>query len=90
MSGRIWSWQCKRQGCGAELGIVEDGRLYPRPGLPVCVERDGTVRVTCAATLSGGRLCGQRRSWTPNGRRAHESPDVVSSGRTALLGAAGW
>lgn len=79
---RVWRWQCKR--CGAELAIVEDGRLYPKPGLPVCVDPDGAVRVTCTAMLDGGRLCGQRRTWVVKRRRPPDAPDMLESDRTAL------
>jgi hypothetical protein len=66
---RRWSWQCRRKECQAELGIVEDGELWPRPGLPIRVDKLGSVHVTCAAMLDSGRLCGRERTWTVRGRK---------------------
>ena len=63
MSGRIWSWQCRVRTCQAELGIVEDGCLYPRPLVPVRIDRQGTVWLRCTAMDSAGRLCDTERGW---------------------------
>lgn len=68
MSGRLWAWQCKRPDCRAELGIVEDGQLFPRTMTPIRVSRDGTVWARCTAILASGALCNQERGWRAGGR----------------------
>jgi hypothetical protein len=71
---RRWSWQCKARGCNAELAIVDDGELIPRPGLPLRVARDGSVHITCTSLSPTGRICGRERSWTVGGRRSPDPP----------------
>lgn len=62
MSVKPWPCRC----CGAVLGNVQQGALYPAPGLPVRVERNGITWVTCTA-CSGGHH-GQTHRPCPNGR----------------------
>lgn len=69
MSGRVGTWQCRS--CGAELATVMGGALYPRVGVPVRLDPDGTGVLTCPTAT-----CRRPRVWAP---RPQQPRDVVRS-----------
>jgi hypothetical protein len=73
----VKAWPCRC--CGETLGNVERGSLYPSPGAPVRVERNGIVWVACVPcsrrqSCKPGRDCHAGRQWVPAAREVTSSP----------------
>lgn len=87
MSRSLWSWQCPE--CGAELGIVERGVLWPKPGLVTRTDRSGALLVACASVSDDGQACQGVRTWSARGRAPQTRSCLVQSDldATSLLAA---